>query len=387
MVVSESEKLERIKAEFDRDLADMPRATTLDDVPAFYECITPEWLTAVVRLRHPNATVAGYRLGERDSGTTNRRRIFLEYASADEGKGYPKSFFCKAAQDLPNRITMSSGSAVGETDFYNEIRPGLPIEAPVAYFAKVAKPSYRAIIVLEDLADTVEFCSYQTPMSRARAESQMELLAKMHGKWYESEDLKSGRSSLEPFASRFRRLDEYHGLQDACDRGLLAAEAVVPPSLLARRDEVWPKTLRAVEIQMQGPQTINHGDVHLGNWYVRGQSQMGLADFQNVTSGHWARDLAYTISTALETEDRRAWERDLLQMYLALLAENGGAKEPFDETWKLYRQHMLSVLAYWTVTLTPSPTMAQDMQTKETTLCFLERIGRAIDDLETLDAF
>jgi hypothetical protein len=48
---------------------------------------------------------------------------------------------------------------------------------------------------------------------------------------------------------------------------------------------------------------------------------------------------------------------------------------------------MLSALAWWTVTLTPSPTMAQDMQTKETALCFLGRIGNAIEDLQTLDSF
>jgi aminoglycoside phosphotransferase (APT) family kinase protein len=210
----------------------------------------------------------------------------------------------------------------------------------------------------------------------------------MHGRFYQSEELnQGGLAAIEPFALRFRRLDQYHGLKDACDRGLIAAEAVTPPSVMKRRSEVWPLTLRAVDLQMEGPRTINHGDVHLGNWYVRGDSEMGLTDFQNVTTGHWSRDLAYTISTALAVDDRRAWEQDLVRLYLARLAEHGGRAEPFEESWARYRQQMLSVLAYWTVTLTPSPTMAQDMQTKETTLCFLGRITQAIEDLKTLDAF
>jgi hypothetical protein len=388
MATEGADRIASIRAEFDRDLEEMPPALNLDDVPAFYECITPQWLTAVVRRRHPDATVTGVRLGERDSGTTNRRRTFLEYAEADRNKGYPASVFCKAAQDLPNRITMSAGSAEGEVRFYNEIRPRLPIDAPEAYFAAIAYPSYRAIIVLKDISAEAEFCGYQTPMSRKRAESQIELLARMHGAFYDSAELWTGPlARIEPFPRRFHHFVSHHGLEKACHNGLVAAAPVMPASLLARRAEVWPATLRAVESLLEGPQTLCHGDVHLGNWYVRPDERMGLTDFQNVTTGHWARDLAYTISTALTVEDRRRWERDLVALYLERLAQAGGGKEGFDETWKRYRQQMLAAMAWWTVTLTPSPTMAQDMQTKETTLCFLERIGAAVEDLETLDSF
>lgn len=57
MSIHDQGTLEIIKREYERDLAEMPLARTLDDVPAFYECITPEWLTAVVRTQHPEATV------------------------------------------------------------------------------------------------------------------------------------------------------------------------------------------------------------------------------------------------------------------------------------------------------------------------------------------
>lgn len=385
--VSETEKLERIRREYERDAAERPLARTLDDVPAFYECITSEWLTEVVRTRHPGATVTGFTLDERDSGTTNRRRIFLEYAAEDAGKGYPRSFFCKAAQELANRITMSVGSAVGETRFYNDIRPTLSIDAPISYFAKVDPISFRAIIVLEDMARDVEFCNYSTPTSLPRAQSQMELLAKLHGSYFESPDLDGWLSVLDTFPARFRRMADYHGLAKACDDGLVAAASVVPASLLARRAEVWPRTMEAVDKILTLPQSLTHGDVHLGNWYVRPDNQMGLSDYQNVTRGHWSRDVAYTISTSLEIEDRRRWERDLVALYLDLLAKNGGTPQSFEDGWLNYRQQMLSVFAYWTVTLTPSPTMAQDMQTRETTLCFLERIGQAIEDLDVMDAF
>jgi hypothetical protein len=382
----ERSKLDRIKAEYERDAALRPPARTLDEVPAFYECITPEWLTHVMRRRYPDATVQTLRLDIKDSGTTNRRRIFLEYAPGTAPGTYPSSVFCKGAQELANRITMSVGSAVGEVRFYNEIRPELSIEAPECFFAAVDLNSYRAIIVLQDMRAEAEFCNYRTPVSKARAESQIALLAAMHGRFYQSRAFAAEFSFVEPFCERFKRLTTYHGLESACDRGLVAAEPVIPAPILARRSQVWPLTMRSVERLSELPQTLVHSDVHLGNWYVRQPETMGLCDFQNVTRGHWSRDLAYMMVTSLTVDDRRAWERDLIRLYLELLPAHGGGVETFAATWENYRQQMLSVLAYWTVTLTPAPTMAADMQSRETALCFLERIGRAMQDLETLDS-
>jgi hypothetical protein len=247
--------------------------------------------------------------------------------------------------------------------------------------------SFRAIIVLEDMAHDVEFCSYRTPVSRGRIESQIALLAILHGRFYESPELKGDLAVLDRFPERFRRMADYHGLADACDRGLIAGQPVIPASLIRRRAEVWPLTMQSIDNLLTLPQMLTHGDVHLGNWYVRPDETMGLSDFQNVTRGHWSRDVAYTLATSLSVDDRRAWERDLVAFYIDLLAQSGGRKENFEQSWTNYRQQMLSVLAYWTVTLTPSPSMAQDMQLPETTLCFLERIGQAIEDLGSLDSF
>jgi hypothetical protein len=341
----------------------------------------------VLERKYPGVKVSGYTLDVVDTGTTNRRRIFLHYAEEDLAKGYPKSVFCKGAQDLANRITMSAGSGPGEVQFFNELRPQIDFDAPKALFAGFDPVSFRSIIVLDDMAGEVEFCSYKTPMSRARAESQMDLLARMHGRFYDSPDFKGPLASMDRFQDRFHRINDYHGLTDACYRGLVAAESVVPPALLNRIEEVWPRTLESVSAMDTLPQTVTHGDVHLGNWYVHPNDQMGLTDFQNCNRGHWSRDVAYTISTSLTVENRRAWEKDLLRLYLAKLKQYGGVTESWNESWKNYRQQLLTVFAWWTVTLTPSPSMVAEMQTKETTLEFIHRIGYALDDLASLDAF
>ncbi|SEH19172.1 Phosphotransferase enzyme family protein [Sphingopyxis sp. YR583] len=386
-MVDEQAKLEIIRQEFERDARDMPAVYTLDEVPAFYECITAEWLTALVRTRYPSAEVSSFRLGERDSGTTNRRRIFLEYKGGDDLREFPASIFCKAAQDLANRITMSAGSAKGEVHFYNELRPKLEIDAPQCYFAAVDEPSYRAIIVLEDMGADVEFCSFRSNITRPRIESQLDVLARMHARFYGESKANPLLASLDSWQDRFTRIDQYHGLAEACRRGLLAAGEAAPASLRTRIDEIWPRTLQSVSRMDDLPQTLTHGDDHLGNWYLRSNDRMGLTDFQNANLGHWSRDVAYAISTSLTVADRRNWESELLAFYLDRLVAYGGGAEGFEESWRNYRQQLLSVLAWWTVTLTPSATMVQEMQPEDATLCFIERISQAVEDVDSLGSF
>ncbi|MET0660717.1 MAG: aminoglycoside phosphotransferase family protein, partial [Steroidobacteraceae bacterium] len=98
---------------------------------------------------------------------------------------------------------------------------------------------------------------------------------------------------------------------------------------------------------------------------------------------NWSRDLSYTISTALTVEDRRRWERALLDVYAEELRRAGGPALDRDEVWRLYRQQLFTALAWWTVTLTPSPELP-DMQPQHTAVEFIRRIATAIDDLDAL---
>lgn len=380
------EKLARIKREYERDLATMPPAVNPDDIPAFYECITPEWLSHILCRDHAQAKVRSYRLDEKDSGTSNRRRIFVEYNAAGTELGLPRSVFCKASHDLLNRMLMSASAAHSEVTFYRSIRPDLDIEAPRAYFAALDTNSYRSIVVLEDLAQHVTFCRADTSIDRGRVEGQLALLATMHGRYYQSHELEGTLAGVYTWSDRFMRLVKQHDLEGACRRGFLAAERVIPPAVFSREQEVWPATLASVRMHDDLPQTLNHGDVHLKNWYVTHAGAMGLNDFQVIFRGHWARDVAYVLATALTVENRRNWERDLLRFYLDRLAAAGGPHERLENLWTFYRQQMMTVLAWWTVTMAPSASMP-DMQPVETTLTFLERIGQAIADIESLDAF
>lgn len=381
-----SEAYETITRHFEEGRARSRPAVAATDIPISYEAFTPEWLTAVLCGGVPGARVEAFDFDARDDGTTNRRRIFLTYNEAGAAAGLPASVFSKATIDLNNRLTLGAcGSAHAEATFYAKVRPRLAIEAPVAYHARFDPESFAYIVLLRDMAGEVTFCDENAPMGRARAESQIALLAELHGTFWRHADLGG------PALPLVRWTDWWANLQTMdygifCDKGVEAAEAVMPPRLFARRGEIWPATMASVERHHALPHTVLHADVHLKNWYVATDGAMGLSDWQNCCIGHWGRDLAYAMTTALAPDDRRAWERDLVALYIDRLAAQGVPAIPFDEAFTIYRQQMLSALAYWTSTLCPPDDWA-DMQPSHTSTAFIARIATAIDDCDSLDSF
>jgi hypothetical protein len=383
-----SELMQKITAayELDQQRKDRP-VISAAELPVSYESITDQWLTDILCRGCPGAKVVGHRLGERDSGSSNRRRIRLEYNDAGRTAGLPDALFCKATQELANRVVLGvSGGARIEVTFYNDIRPLLNIEAPRGVFARFDPESFNSIIVLEDLTDSVtQFCNHNTSMSLARAQSQLTLLAEVHGKCYQSPQLRQRLQAIPTWPEFFRNTFAF-GLEQGSNQGFLRAEEVIPARVYRRYEEIWPATMASVEMHDRLPLTLAHGDVHLKNWYVAGNGEMGLGDWQCASRGHFSRDVAYAMATALTVENRRAWEKELLRFYLDRMHAAGGPAVSFDEMWTHYRQQLMTALTWWTITLNPTPDIP-DMQPVDITMEFIRRIATAMDDVDTLGSF
>ena len=378
---------DQVKAAYEQELASRSAPMTAEDIPFAYEDITTEWLTSVLCNGLSNVEVASYRLDVPDNATSNRRRIFIEYSEGGADHLLPKSVFCKASQSLDSRITLSiAGLADTEVKFYNLIRSHLKIEAPSCFHARMNLDTYNSIVVLNDLGSDVEFCRHDTDISLERAKSQLRLLARVHGAYLEHPELNRSLSGIQKWTQVFGHLN-YPALQEAAMRGLEAAEDITPQRLFARRDEIWPATLQSVELHNNLPHTITHGDVHLGNWYIAASGEMGLNDWQITNIGHWSRDLVYTITTSLSVENRRAWEQELMSYYIEQLRSVSGKSISTKGLFDLYRQQLMSSLAFWTVTLTPVEGMVEEMQPQDATREFIRRMVTAIDDLDVLDSF
>lgn len=358
-----------------------------DELPVSYEEITPTWLTRILAREHPGAEVLAHRLGEADEGTSSRRRIFLDWNEAGVGAGLPGSVFCKGTLSLESRYLLSANGGIeAEVSFYNLVRPVLPIEAPEALFARFDPRSFNSIIVMRDLGKVARFFTHEDTLTLELARSQMRLLATLHGRYYQRPELETTLAPFNLWERFFTATVELAGFGPACARGFVESEAVIPSRLFRRASEIWPATLDCVDQHRRLPRTLIHSDVHLKNWFVAANGEMGLNDWQCSSKGHWGRDLSYVLSTGLSIEDRRAWERDLLAYYFDRLHAAGGPRIAFDEGWRIYRQQMFSALAWWTGTL-GQPPEAPKMQPPETSLEFIKRMAHAIDDLDALDSF
>lgn len=383
---------QEIAAIFQAEQAAQRKARTLDDVPGTYEAITAEWLTAVLCRATPGAQVTDFKVTDRSDGSSNRARLHLTYNDAGQRAGLPATVFCKGSMTLKNRVLQGlCTGAHGETMLFLKVRDRLGIETPRHIHAAYDPKSYAYIIVMQDLGASVahpaHFCNEKTVIDRAHAERIVATLAKMHAKFYESSEL--GTASL-PFKTWPQfwtgTLNSFPGFAEACDKAFGLAENVIPPRLFARRAEVWPATLASVERHNALPKMLVHGDVHVGNWYIAGNGDMGLTDWQAVSVGHHSRDVAYALSTTLAIEDRRAWFDDLLRLYLDKLVEYGAPRLSYDDFRFNVRQQLMTALAYWTITLVPAPDMP-DMQPPGITIELVKRIATAIDDMDALDAF
>jgi hypothetical protein len=375
-----------LTAAYERERSQRHPVVNAAEIPFGYEDITPAWLTAVLCAKHPGAQVVSCSLDEPDDGSSNRRRIFIEYNAAGQAADLPASVFCKGSQGLSSRLLMAPiGCVEGEVDFYNRVRAVLDIEAPVAYWANMDASTMNSIVMLRDMGRDVMFCTHTTDMTYERAQDQVGLLARLHGRFLESPDLNGKLAVFQTYSDFFAKQDAI-GFEPACDKGFEKAEDVIPKRLFARRGEIWPATLKSAACHINAPHTLLHGDAHFRNWYITPAGKMGLADWQAVSRGNWGRDLSYTMTTSLPVERRRQWQDELMRYYVDRLHEASGQRVAIDEVENQFRRHLLTGLAAWTVVVNPVPGFP-DMQPADSALEFVHRLATAIDDLDALDCY
>lgn len=366
-----------------------PKARRFEDVPCSPYAITAEWLTAVLCGKVPGAMVTHVEVRPASAGTHERHQLTVSYNEEGRRAGLPVSIFTKSLPSIVTRMIGGfNGTARVEGNFYTQIRPQLKIEAPLCYHSAYDRQTFAAIHLLEDMVATkgATFCNHKTPVSRAMADDMIDLLASLHGQFYNDPTLAERYRWLASYPRWFTIGSEKMSTEYYTHKALDAAAHVIPAGVLARRDEIWPATMRALAVHESEPQGLIHSDVHIGNWYRTSAGQMGLCDWQCLSRGHWSRDFAYAVTASLTPDDRRNWQRDLLARYIDRFAEHTGIKPDFDLSFRYYRQQVLHALAMWTITLCHSR-LLPNMQPEDTTLTMIERITTAMADLDSIDSF
>lgn len=301
-----------------------------------------------------------------DSGTSTRARLRLT------GERVPDTVFVKLrAQTAATRL-MSELGRLGETEvrFYSDLAGRLD-GVPSCYGAEFDAVTGRYVLVLEDLpAAECEFLDTLRPLPPDRAALLVERLAHVHGTFW-------GRVPEWVYSASDDDTSLLTGPLLKLSARRIAERTDIPVAVGRFIDENY----RAVAgVTDAGEHTVMHGDAHPGNVYFR-NGAAGLLDWQAVRRGHPSRELAYTLITAMATDDRRTHQRDLLDAYRVALRGAGGPDLDREDLWLRYRQ--AAQYAYAAPLITAG---MGGMQDEGIALEGVRRGVAAIEDLDTVDA-
>jgi hypothetical protein len=379
----------RFAAQVAKELIAPTRHRSLYDVPASASVLTAEWLTAALCSGVRDAAVVEVEVLGGSVGTSTRTALRVGYNAGGQEAGLPTRLFVKTAATVPQRLMlMLGGVSESETIFFRHIRPELDrLRSPRAYHAAFDPRTFRSIVVMDDL--TIQGWAFPDPMretlTRHDAEDMVDQMAYYHAAFWKDPRLTREPSRL-PTSERFQQRLNRLGFQPATRIGIERVRSVIPPAVYRRKQDIFPAAMRSLRMNSTGALTLLHQDVHQGNWLRDREGRMGLYDWQAVATGESALDYTYALAVNLRVEDRRAWERDLLERYIWRLGENAVTSPPaFDQAWLRYRQQPFHVLI-WALATIGAGRFRVNMQPKDYMLRCLQRIATFLADHESLDS-
>jgi hypothetical protein len=362
-----------------------PQARAASDVPVSGRHITPEWLTAVMCRDVADAAVTAVRRPGGSSGTSERTALRLEYNAAGREAGLPVELYVKTTTHMTQRLVLGLSNVIdGEPYFYGRLRSRIAgIESPEGYHGAVDERTWRSIVLIEDVAATkgAVFTHPTKLVTRSNIEDLLSDMATWHGEMWEHAEL----APMKAPAGHLHNISSFISMRKRSAVGARRAQSVIPRALHSRVDDLWHALGPSMDIAGSGSRTLLHGDSHVGNTYATREGRFGFTDWQVCLQGSWAYDFAYTVGSALRVEDRREWERELLEFYLERLERAGGEAPELAEAWEHYRRCAIYPYFAWVFTIGRSA-MQPKMQPVDVCLPIIERTSNQINDLGALDA-
>ncbi len=342
------------------------------------ELLTPEWVTAALRHSGHDVTVvdvARTQVGTGQMGTSIR----LDLTFDGDAEGLPPTLVAKLPAGDAQQRSMVAGIYRTEVEFYRQLAPTVSVRTPRCYYSDLAPTWTEFVLLLEDLApreqgDQIRGCTVD------EARVAVVNLAGLHGpRWgdptltdHEWMQLIAGDGAtmiglvMRDATDRF--IERYGDRLGDADIELLGRiPELLPGWILARPERVAPI----------------HGDYRLDNLlFGEGDDPVATVDWQTITLGLPARDLAYFLSTGLRTVDRRTHEDELIELYHSTLVEHGVSGHSLEECRDDYR---FSMLQGPLITIVGAAYGAPTERGDEMFLAMATRSAQAIRDHGTLD--
>jgi hypothetical protein len=267
-------------------------------------------------------------------------RFTLSYERPDPA--LPLSLMSKfaAADPASKAMQVMFGTYQKEVAFYRDLAPTLNANIPEALFADIDPETHDFTIIMRDLTkaralDDTKDCSIED------AEAAVREAARFHGArwndpslrqipWLWEHRVATIAAIIDSMAQTTNAfLNMYADRLDAEDRRFV--------DLLAR---TYPKVLQ----DARAPWTIRHGDLRLDNllFDIDGVAgKVSVLDWGTVSLANGLADISYLLGTALDADQRRAHERDLVRSYYDVLSRSDIGIYGWEDCWEDYRRFAL----------------------------------------------
>lgn len=306
------------------------------------EAITAEWITDALRasgvLPRGNVREArGKIIGTGKMGENVRYELAYDGAPADA----PTSVVAKLPASDPTARASSAaqGSYWREVCFYNEVAPRIPMRTPRTYAALVAEDKADFVILMEDMrpaepGDQIAGCD------AARAEIAVREAAKLHAPFY-------GDPWLEtlPWVTQTTPENAQLGqmILTTLWPGFVERFGAAMSPEGQKLGERFVQAYAGFALAYTGPRTLVHADYRLENALfgnALGGPPIAVVDWQSCLHACALADVAYFLGGGLPVAERRAHERELVEIYRREMSTLGVALDA-DACWREYRRYAL----------------------------------------------
>ena len=290
------------------------------------EQITPAWLESVLSAGVPEARLEQAECVEGHDGMTDRRRWRLSWDTAGEQARLPEAIFVKATPDKPYlRETLSMlHMAEHEVRFYDTLQPDVSDISPKGYFGSF-HPGGRFMLITEDLEASGKrpfWLHHECSVEHAR--SVVTALARLHAAFWETGRFEKDLGWVRPRLTKFGRKWHRQSFQTARGKYPATELAESMPDKVRQILSLWSSNDLAIyDYWASLPQTILHGDSHLGNTYSAPDGTAGYFDWQVIFRENGLRDVSYFLGSALSNDQRTVHEKSIVEGYFDELEARG----------------------------------------------------------------
>jgi thiamine kinase-like enzyme len=314
------------------------------DIPDNLNALSTDFLAGIVGA--DVTSIAIETIGQ-DAGILGAlARVHLTYAAGSQG---PASVVVKMPTDSEENREVGMAFRFYEREglFYSDLADSCGIAVPHCFLSYSDPERETFVLVLEDL-EGLDQRNQVDGLTADEAALVVEHLARLHGRWWATEQLDQLRwlPRIDGSGERDLSLEIYsEGWQRFLDRfgHSLSEDAIVAGAAIRRAfGEV-------IDHLGTPPLTLVHGDFRVDNLFLDVDNPtrpLVVIDWQIAYKGRGVFDVAYLLGGSLTTDDRRRLEFELLERYHDALCRAGVAEYSLDACLEDYRWSLMYATLY-----------------------------------------